>query len=187
MQPDPGFKLGVSSRIWVVNAKWRHRIPPHSCHISLQAPKHQRHFPLSLRFPGARVHISAHSQNGPISDRAEQLGAAEPGIPLPKSPKGHGHRGICKACWMHSWLPFSFKSCQERRGPFATLCGVKALAQAAEEHLCFPSSYLQDLGTEPRPTLIFPSRASRQAMVPGRGAGNTFASNFLGVCGPHMD
>jgi len=88
MQPDPGFKPGVWSRVWVVSAELRHRIPPHSCHMRLQAPQHQGRFPLSLQFPSARVHISAHSQNGPVSDGAEQLGVGEPGIPRPKSPRG---------------------------------------------------------------------------------------------------
>lgn len=52
---------------------------------------------LSPQFPGARAHISAHHQDGPTSDRAEQLGAGDAGIPLPKSLTGHGWRGICRA------------------------------------------------------------------------------------------
>lgn len=64
---------------------------------------------------------------------------------------------------------------------------AKALPQAAEKHLCFPGSYLQDLGTQPRPTLTFPSQASRKIMFLGRGAGIEFASSLHPACGPHLD
>lgn len=60
---------------------------------------------------------------------------------------------------------------------------AKELPRAAEKHLCFPSSCLQNLGAQPRPTLTFPSQASRKAMFPGI----KFAFRLHTVCGPHLD
>lgn len=62
--------------------------------------------------------------------------------------------------------------------------GAAALAPAAEQHLCFPSSFLQHLGTQPRPTLIFPSQASRKIMFPGKDAGNMFAYSCRSMWAP---
>lgn len=140
MQPNPGAKLGVLSRIWVVNAKLKHQIPPHSFHISLQAPKHQRGFPLLLQcFPSGGVHISSMFLEQSHFWQGWAAGSWGTRHSSPKSFKEHDQRGICKACWTHSWLPLSFKTLPWAEGPLCKTHGVKVLTWVAEEqHLYFP-------------------------------------------------
>lgn len=167
--PDPGFTLAVSSRTWVVNAALEHQKWAHSCCRSLQTHKHQRCFPLSLQFPGARAHISAHHQNSPVSDRAEQLGMQAFLFLNPRQAMA-GEAFARHAEHTRDWhIPLNIATAEGPLGRVLLLADTaKALTRAAEKHLCFPSSYLQDLGTQPRPTLSFPSQARRKAVFPGK-------------------